>query len=55
MSYYIIVFMLCSYNNTKVKCDITHSQEIFQSMEECHYSNGLYIVPGQCVPVSLGE
>lgn len=52
MSYFIIVFMSCSFNKYLV-CKSDYVRQIYDNRRSCEEANSSFLVRGSCVKVQL--
>ena len=52
MSYWVIIFLTCSYNKY-LSCKVQYSNQIYETRSDCEYENGIHLVSGHCVETSL--
>lgn len=54
MNYWVIIFVSCFYNKY-LTCKVNHSDEFYQTKQECEESNKMYLIKGQCVRANFNS
>jgi len=54
MSYFVIIFMSCSFNK-ELLCKLDHANQIYDTKSECEEMNQRYFIKGRCVKVELNQ
>jgi hypothetical protein len=52
MSYWVIIFISCSFNK-HLNCKVEYIKEIYETSAECEDQNKMFLIPGQCVETPL--